>query len=408
MQQFPEESVIRKMKYNDLITPAGTKDCLFAESIVKNEIREKLHNIFKMMGYSEIMTPGIEFYDVFAQNSHYFPQEKLLKFTDSKNRLIVMRPDSTIPIARVAATRLKEASLPLRLFYNQPVFRYVQDLKGKSVEVEQTGIELIGSSSKLADIEMISTAAEALSECCSNFNIELGHASVFNELISQIDADDNKKEKIRSLIESKNYPVLSDVLKETGNSKAADALQHMPELFGGYEVFERARNIIGQDSRILNILAEMEELYNQLINIIPEKNLRIDLAMAHKTDYYTGIMIKGYLDGYGKEVLSGGRYDKLLSEFNYDIPAVGFAVNVDAIAKVRCKNEKIFEISPDVIVHAEKGFELKALDIARKYREHGLITEFSLFDDTDTLYEYAKEKKIGRIIIVNDEIADAD
>ena len=123
------------MKYNDLITPVGTKDYLFYESGIKREISHKLSNLYKTMGYSEIMTPGIEFYDVFDQNSHYFPQEKMLKLTDDKNRLLVLRPDSTIPIARVVSTRLKNALLPLRLFYNQPVFRHVQELKGKSVEV---------------------------------------------------------------------------------------------------------------------------------------------------------------------------------------------------------------------------------------------------------------------------------
>jgi ATP phosphoribosyltransferase regulatory subunit len=391
------------MKYNDLITPVGTKDYLFVESKIKNDIRFRLHEVFKMMGYSEIMTPGIEFYDVFDQNSHYFPQEKMLKFTDSKNRLLVLRPDSTIPIARVVATRLKEAVLPLRLFYNQPVYRHVPEFKGKSVEVEQMGIEMIGSSSHLSDFEVIDTAIEALKSCCDSYNIELGHAAIYNELISLLDASSEKKEEIRSLIESKNFPMLELCLDEIGESKVAEILKRLPELFGGREVFDKARTLIKNNARINAILNEMEELYDQLLNIIPEENLNVDLAMAHKTDYYTGIMIKGYLEGYGEEVLSGGRYDKLLSEFDYDIPAIGFAINIDAITKVKMKNSGNKEIIPDIVVHAHKGCEIKALNEAKKYRAEGFITEFSLFNDDELVIEYAKERKISRVVIVKEE-----
>ena len=104
------------MKNYDLITPEGTKDLLFEESMVRRKIENNLHEIFKKSGYCEFITPGLEFYDVFNLNSSYFPQENLYKLTDSKGRLLVLRPDSTMPIARAVATRLKDATLPLRIF----------------------------------------------------------------------------------------------------------------------------------------------------------------------------------------------------------------------------------------------------------------------------------------------------
>lgn len=73
----------------------------------------------------------------------------------------MLRPESTMPIARVAATRLRDASLPLRLCYNQTVYRFEPALKGRSDEITQAGIELLGSSSYLADVEMITTAIES-------------------------------------------------------------------------------------------------------------------------------------------------------------------------------------------------------------------------------------------------------
>ena len=132
------------MRKYDLITPEGTKDFLFEECLVRHETEAKLYDIFKSKGYYELTTPALEFYDVFQTESGHYPQERLYKLTDSKGRLLVMRPESTMPIARVIATRLRDASLPIRLFYNQSVYRFESALKGRSNEIVQAGIELIG------------------------------------------------------------------------------------------------------------------------------------------------------------------------------------------------------------------------------------------------------------------------
>ena len=165
------------MRKYDLITPEGTKDFLFEECLVRREIEQDLHDLFRSKGYSELTTPGLEFFDVFQSESGHYPQERLYKLTDSKGRLLVLRPESTMPIARVAATRLRDASLPLRLCYNQTVYRFEPALKGRSDEITQAGIELLGSSSYLADVEMITTAIESLASFSSDnisFSLEQG------------------------------------------------------------------------------------------------------------------------------------------------------------------------------------------------------------------------------------------
>ena len=91
--------------------------------------------MFTGFGYSEVVTPGIEFYHLFSGSSRNFQQERMYKLVDSKGRLITLRPDSTIPIARLAATRLAEAKLPLRLYYNQNIFENNALLKGRSDEI---------------------------------------------------------------------------------------------------------------------------------------------------------------------------------------------------------------------------------------------------------------------------------
>ncbi|MDE5584131.1 MAG: ATP phosphoribosyltransferase regulatory subunit, partial [Ruminococcus sp.] len=226
------------MKNYDLITPEGTKDYLFGECIVIREIEDTLVKLFRSCGYSEMLTPGLEFYDVFNLNSRYFPQENLYKLTDSKGRLLVMRPDTTMPIARVVATRLRDAMLPLKLFYNQTVYRTEQALKGRSDEIVQTGIELIGSQLKMSDLEVISTAVSALKSFGMEFSLEIGHIGIFKELVGRLEVSDVTKEKIRKLIETKNFPALNDFLDSLGNSPVTNALKNLPALFGGEEVFE--------------------------------------------------------------------------------------------------------------------------------------------------------------------------
>lgn len=390
------------MKNYDLITPEGTKDLLFEESMVRREIENNLHEIFKKSGYCEFITPGLEFYDVFNLNSSYFPQENLYKLTDSKGRLLVLRPDSTMPIARAVATRLKDATLPLRIFYNQNVYRTEPSLKGRSVEIGQTGIELIGSQMKTADLEVISMAAAALKACGLNFSLEIGNIGVFKELVSRLEVSEREKEYIRQLIETKNFPALNDMLDSIGSGNVTEALKKLPALFGGEEVFEKVKKVM-PDEKITEILDELKEIYKDVSDICGKDiEITVDLGLVNKTDYYTGLIIKGYLQGHGDEVLSGGRYNKLISEFGYDIPAVGFAVNVDAIAKVASKNANEIKVPvPDAIVYAEPGYEVSALKLAQKLRNKGEIVENALFDDLDLVRDYAKEKKISRIIVVD-------
>lgn len=396
------------MKKNDLITPEGTRDLLFDECIIRQSVEDKLHSIFKSRGYSELLTPLIEFYDVFNHNSEYFPQEKLFKLTDSKGRLLVLRPDNTIPIARIVATRLKDTPLPMRLYYNQCIFNMAPSLKGRSAQTSQTGIELIGSSSKMADLEVISMAIEVLASSSSNsFSLEIGDIRLFRELVNKLDIDDEKKEIIRNYIEAKNYPALNDFLDNVGKNEITHALKKLPRLFGGEEVFEKASKLFSNE-KIDKILSNLKQLYNQISQIIGNGNLTVDLGMVNRTDYYTSVIIKGYLEGYGEEVLSGGRYDKLIKDFGYDVPATGFAVNVDAVTKVEIKNTDVTSHVADAVVFAAKGYEMKAIQEAKSLRKQNNIVEISLFDTLEETREYCREKGISKIIVVDNSAKEVE
>ena len=397
------------MKRYDLITPEGTRDLLFTDCLARRQVENKLSELFEGFGYSEVVTPGIEFYDLFSGSSRNFQQESLYKLVDSKGRLIVMRPDSTIPIARLAATRLKEAELPLRLYYNQSIYENNALLKGRSDEIVQAGIELLGGENrKRADYEVLCTAVEALASFDKeNFRLEIGHIGYFKELVAQLDVDESVREEIRLLISTKNYPALNDLLDEIGNNQITNALKQLPRLFGGAEVFEKAADIYA-DEKITGILFNLKEVYNRLSSLGYEGKISVDLGIVSHTDYYTGIVFKGYLSEVGQSVLRGGRYDKLVGEFGRDCPAVGFGVNIDSVARHLRKIGKTPSVKPiDAIVFGEKGYVVEALSYAQSLVRNGARVENSIFNTLEETQEYAV-KGIKKIIAVSDDIKEIE
>ena len=398
------------MKRYDLITPEGTRDLLFDECLARREVEKKLTKLFSGFGYSEVVTPGIEFYDMFSGSSRNFRQENLYKMTDTKGRLIVMRPDSTIPIARLVATRLKDASLPLRLFYNQSIYENNALLKGRSDENVQTGIELIGgSNSRRADYEVLCTAVEALSTFDKeNFRLELGHIGYFKELVAKLDVDEGVREDIRMLISNKNYPALNDLLDEVGDTAVTRALRQLPSLFGGAEVFDKASKLY-TNPEIEKILESLKEEYERLTSLGFEGKISVDLGFVSHIAYYTGIVFRGYLSEIGQSVLKGGRYDGLIREFGKDCPAVGFGINVDAVARHLRRIGERFELkTPDALIFGEKGYVVESISYAQKLVAEGISVETSLFDTYEESVEYAKSRGIKRMIRVTDEISEID
>ena len=258
-------------------------------------------------------------------------------------------------------------------------------------------------------MEVISTAVTALKSFGMEFSLEIGHIGIFKELVGRLDVSDKVKEKIRRLIETKNFPALNDLLDSLERSNITHALKKLPALFGGEEVFEQAEEIMPDES-IKYLLDELREIYNNIAELCGnDGTITVDLGLVNKTDYYTGLIIKGYLQGHGEEVLSGGRYDRLISEFGYDVPAVGFAVNVNAVAKLIEKSGVIPAMPKiDAIVYAEEGFEVSAIKTAQALREQGLVVENALFDDLETVREYAIEKKIPQVVVVNSDFTEVE
>lgn len=322
------------MKKYDRITPEGTKDLLFEECKSQKKMINILSEVFEAREYHEVITPGFEFYDVFSSSSMYFPQESIYKLIDHKGRLLAMRPDSTIPIARLTSTKLKGHALPLRLYYAQRIYRQQPELSGRSSEIMQMGIELIGLSTFESDIEVLSTGVEALSSCCvDDFRIELGHIGIFKLLMDDLDATIEQKEKIHSLISSKSYAGLSEMLDCFPQSQTVTILKELPKLFGGKEAFDKARVLFeGYDAKLIYMLSYLERIYQGLMELNMQDKVMIDFGLVNQAEYYSSLIFRGYMASAGEPVLSGGRYDELFKDFGENLPAIGFGINVDQLA----------------------------------------------------------------------------
>lgn len=378
------------------VTPEGTSDLLFAECEARRAVEDSLLRLFKSIGYSEIITPELEYYDVFSNRFNAVPQEMMVKIIDSRGRILVLRPDNTMPIARVAATRLRSFSPPLRLCYNQQVYRMSPLMSGHSRQHAQCGVELIGAGGRKADLEIAATAVAALRRAAKiEFKLELGHVGFYRSIIDSLALGPETSEKVRDYIEAKNYSALRDLLEPmSADSAGRRALMELPRLFGGAEVFEKAL-ALAPNERSAEAIRYLNGLYDDLCAMGLRDNVMIDLGLVGQIDYYSGVVFRGFVQGSGETVLLGGRYDGLLSAFGADQPATGFAVNVDAVAKTVefCREER-----DSVLLYYEKGYEKQAFEYRSEAVSRGTMCEMSVFETPEESEAYAKLRGIRRFV----------
>lgn len=321
------------MKRYSRITPQGSRDFLFEECDDRRKVERTVTELFKEHNYRKVMTPTIEYFDVFKSDNTGIEPEEMFKMSDSKGRTTVLRPDNTMPIARLVATRLNDTQLPVRLYYNQSVFVRAKDLAGRPSEIAQSGVELIGDGSIDADIEVIKMAVECLKRCDLNsFKIEIGNAAFFNSILNKMDIDSTEKADIINLIEAKNYAALGDLLDKIGDTDETKIIRRLPRLFGDAGVIDEARRLYSNPDSD-NALEYLKDVYSRLCNAGLKDYIIIDLGLVNRSNYYTGVIFHGYAEGSGITVLSGGRYDNLLEEFGMSAPAIGFAVEVSALCE---------------------------------------------------------------------------
>lgn len=384
------------------ITPEGSKDILFEECMSYTNVCGKIQKVFETKGYHHVITPCFEFYDLFSMEHSGIPQETMFKTTDTKGRLMVARCDSTLPIARMAATRLRNETYPMRLYYKQAVYRHTPTLSGKTNETQQMGIELLGAEGKRADLEVITAAIDSIHSIVPDFRIEIGHSGFFNALANQLPVNDELKEEIRTSIESKNYSALNNILDKLEDSQAVTAIRKLPRLFGGEEVFETASDLCQGNTQAEDALAYLKDLYQSLCSLGSDNKLIIDLGLVQRNEYYSGIVFTGYVDGCGDAVISGGRYDKLLNAFDMPMGAAGFGININALVQIYLNNNSFAVPKPEILVYCADGYEIKAINHTKELNVIGKHAQFCVIADKSQAEAYAEKLGIKKLVYIGE------
>lgn len=363
------EISFKTMKRYSKITPQGSRDYLFEECDDRRKVEHELSVLFKENNYRKVITPAIEYFDVFKSDNVGIESEMMFKMSDSKGRTTVLRPDNTMPIARMVATRLHNEELPVRLYYSQPVFVRAKDLAGRPSEIAQSGVELIGDGSFDADIEIVKMAVESLKRSNLNsFKLEIGNAAFFNVVLGKMDIPQSVRADVVNYIESKNYAALGDLLDKIGDTAETRVIRRLPRLFGDASVIDEAKKLYS-DSAFQQALLYLQTVYNRLCDEGLKDYIILDLGLVNRSNYYTGIIFHGYAEGSGISVLSGGRYDNLLGEFGMPAPAIGFAVEVSALCEAM---REVINVERPIRIALTKGrLERKTVEL---FKTMGLDT----------------------------------
>ena len=389
-----------------IYTPEGVQDILFDECYIKRNIETKMRDLFRRSGYFEIETPILEFFDTFSVDEDSTPQEMMFKFFDQQGRILVLRPDLTIPVARIAASKLKDAKYPLRISYIGNTFRYNESGGGRQNEFTQAGVELIGKETPEADTEIIATAINALKAAGLNdFQIDIGQIEFFKGLMEETGLPEQDVEQMRILIDRKDFIGIEEIVNRCNiPSDLKELILDLPRLFGNIDVIDKVKKVV-KGKKALDSLNYLRNILEVLKDYGLGEYVFIDLGMVQSLNYYTGIIFRGFTHGVGFPILSGGRYDNLVEKFGVKLPATGFSIGVNLVMNALERQKADVEKPQiDSLICYEKKGRKTAFEICDQLRKQGLVIEMDItMAGKDYVETYARSLGIGGIIHIIDE-----
>ena len=390
---------------NLLHTPEGVRDIYNVECGKKLALEGRLKKVFHLYGYHDIQTPTFEYFDVFRKEIGTIPSKELYKFFDKEGNTLVLRPDITPSIARAAATLFQDENLPIRLCYTGNTFINHSSYQGRLKESTQMGAELIGDDSVEADAEMLALVIESmLTIGLKEFQLNLGDVDYFQSLIEDANLDEDAEERVRELINNRNYFGVEEFLDSIQVKRSSkEAFAALNEMVGGVEILAKARNLAPNSKGVMSI-KRLEKIYDTLKLYGVEKFVTFDLSMTGTYGYYTGIIFRGYTFGTGDAVVKGGRYDHLIEKFGKKSPSIGFAIVIDELmnALTRQKIRIVYTRKNTLILYDEEKAR-DAIALAKDFRRKAKNTEL-IKKAKDRLLEeyveYGKEYYAGSLIYI--------
>jgi ATP phosphoribosyltransferase regulatory subunit len=319
--------------------PAGLRDLLPEETRRRRALARRVLDHFALHGYQLVMPPAFELAEVLERGLGALDPADVLRFVEPESgEVAALRPDMTPQIARMVATRLAGEPRPIRLCYEGTIVRRRQGRARRHRQVPQAGVELYGLPGEQGDLEILRLAASVVAELgLSKAAIDLGHASIARALLDPLPAP--LASEVGEALEHKDGARVERLLRGRDGiaTRAAAALCDLhgggPGEISGEALFDRAEPLFANTSAE-TALRELRALWSAARRDLPAV-LRLDLGEVRGFAYYTGAIFHILAEGPGEPIGAGGRYDDLLARFDADMPAVGFALHLDAVAWAR-------------------------------------------------------------------------
>ncbi len=310
--------------------PKGVRDFLPLKAAKVEYLQQQLQQVYSAWGFRPVITPQLEFLDVLERGLGDGLRDRMFRFDDRQSgRMLAFPPDMTPQIARIAATRMSELPLPLRLCYSGRVLRHTEQQAGKDRDIFQSGVELIGLDSPEADAEMIAMAVEALAAVgAREFTIDIGQVEFFRGVMDGLPLDPRLAGQVADSILRKDSSELKLLLEKSElKDSTCEEILSLPRLYGGREVLDRAEAAVSNERsrKALDSLAQVLDVLD-VYGVLD--HVTLDLGELRGLNYHTGITFQGFLSGIGQTVCSGGRYNNLTEKYDFSAPATGFTFSL--------------------------------------------------------------------------------
>ncbi len=318
-------------------TTPGTRDVLPPESTRLVDVQARIRERFRLFGFGEVLTPALEYSEVIEEPRL---RDASFKLFDPDNQMVMLRPEMTTPIARLVSQRMRNSPPPHKLSYVLPVYRRADVGRGRSAELYQAGVEVVGSSGPQEDAGAIALLVDVLGSlglhAPESFAVVLGQTAFYEAYLRHA-APEAAPGILRALAAKDLVSV--DALAESLPKAVALGVRRIPRLVGPASdgaVLEEAEGLAerGGAGEALAALENLREILRHLEAHEALGAVILDLGLIGRHNYYTGAVYEAYAAGLGFTIANGGRYDTLLDRFGQNLPATGFAIYLERLLSV--------------------------------------------------------------------------
>ncbi|PKN15974.1 MAG: ATP phosphoribosyltransferase regulatory subunit, partial [Deltaproteobacteria bacterium HGW-Deltaproteobacteria-23] len=386
--------------------PKGVTDFLPEQAEKIGFIERTINRTFELWGFRKIIPPMLEFEDLLAVGMDESLRAKSFRFEDRQShRLLAVPPDITPQIARIESMRMKSYPFPHRIYYNGRVLRHVESQSGRSREIYQAGVELIGLDSPEADAEMIAMSVEAMRKIgFEDFKVDLGQVDFYRGIMASADLELDTAAEIQSAIARKDLSSVTSILETINISDSSKSeIFALSRLFGGIELLDKAYITVRND-RSRRALDNLAKVINILSMYGVSKELTVDLGEIRGLAYHTGLTFEGFVPGLGEPICGGGRYDSLMGKYGESRPATGFAFNMLNLLQV-FDNTSSRDIAQahSFLIFSTKEDKKSALSLASALRRQGFpVARDIIRRDFAQSIEYARFNGIEYTLVIGD------